>query len=90
LSRHISRNERWKKTDNIEEYTCDLGVVTKDRSSGSKTWLALVKEGFGLQVCGRGFKRARNAMIAVEEAAAKLKRGDGKTLPPIQFPAHIF
>jgi hypothetical protein len=90
LSKHISRNERWKKAgNNIEEYTSDLGLVVKDRSDGSQTWMGLVKEGFGLRICGRGFKRARNAMIAVEEAAERMKRF-GSPLPPIQFPAHIF
>jgi hypothetical protein len=88
LSRHISRAERWIKKGH-EEYVCDEGVVHKDQNSGCKTWVGLVKNGFGYKVIGRGFKRARNAMIAVEDAAKKLER-EVNELPPIHFHAHVF
>jgi hypothetical protein len=88
LSRHISRAERWNKTDRKEEYVSEFGVVHKDRYGGN-VWVGLVKDGFGTRVVGRGYKRARNAMIAVEEAAKAIKE-KGSPLPPIRFPAHIF
>lgn len=86
LSRHISRAERWTQRGH-EEYVCDDGVVHKDQDAGCKTWIGLVKDGFSMRIVGKGFKRARNAMIAVEEAAKKIKREE---LPPIRFQAHVF
>lgn len=70
----------WTRVD--EEYVSTVGLVAKD----GETWVALVKEGFGLRICGEGFTKVRNAMTAVEEAS----KSKEIILPPIQFPAHIF
>lgn len=82
MSKHTN-HERWTKTDN-SAYTSNLGVVLKDESSESITWVALVKEGFGFRICGKGFTKVRDAMVAAEEASKV------KNLPPIRFPARIF
>ena len=89
MSRHISRNERWKRDGKEEHYVSEFGEVRKDHSNGNKTWLALVKDGYGLYVCGREFKRARNAMMCVETEYVKRDRNK-ISLPPIKFPARIF
>ncbi len=78
----MSRQVKWTRT-NVEEYTSESGIVLRDSET---TWAGLVKEGFGLKICGRGFLKARSAMTAVEEAA-KSKKQD---LPPIHIPARIF
>lgn len=78
-----NRNERWKKSERDHEYVSDLGVVQRDNSN---TWVGIINEGFGTRTVGRGYTRARNAMIAVEEAAKSKK----PQLPPIHFPANIF
>lgn len=84
MSKNVNQ-ERWEKID-TNEYVSDLGVILKDSSEGNNTWVALVKEGFGLRICGKGFTKVREAMTAAEEAA-KVKNNP---LPPIRFPARIF
>jgi len=74
MSKHISRNERWKATEMTEEFESEDGVVRKDRLGNPNHWVGLVRDGSGLVLVGRDFKRARNAMIAVEEAAIRVKR----------------
>jgi hypothetical protein len=89
LSKHIGRKKRWEKTG-LEKFESDDGIVQKDPNDGSHTWTAYVKEGFSHRCVGRGYKRARNAMMVVEEAAEHNRRNETSRLPPIRFQAHIF